>query len=57
MMIEVTKFLIENNITNYVVFLEYCIGNKRYDWFRLATESHTLAVIKIIEGIEKRNKE
>ena len=51
---DLAKFLIENNITNYAVFLEYCIGNKHYDWFKMATETHTLAIIKLIEGIEKR---
>ena len=54
---ELTRFLISNNITNYAVFLEYCIGNKRYDWFKMATETHVLATIKLIEGIEKRNRE
>lgn len=54
---ELTEFLIANNITNYAVFLEYCLGNKKREWFRLATGSNALAVIKIIEGLEKREKE
>ncbi|NME23519.1 hypothetical protein HYH11_10230 [Lactobacillus salivarius] len=51
---ELMDFLIKNNVTNYAEFIEYCIKNKRYDWFRLATDSHYLAVTKLIDGIARK---
>ena len=51
---DMIQFIKDNNITEYIDFMEYCANNKFDDWFRLLCDNCSFVIQGVITS--NRNK-